>query len=602
MKNKLRKITALLLVFVFLTIGTFGAEAQGSGPDEGLTNFYNVSFRGGYVASGVALRNMGRGTIILKGIPKGATVYKAFLYWNILDDMQKARNARLKFKGYNVVGTYVGGDHQSCWLPNQMSSFSYRADVTKYVNGNGKYYVSGVASSRTDGADPFLTTATAPMAQGASLVVIYKKSSYPYTKFLVWDGAVTTPNTTDPYVLTMGTFPKATDPVGPIRATFIVADGQSNAIDDYASANGTTLPRFTFNGNDRRNGAAYSNGNLWDTKTTYVGRYMLPGDNIVNIGLGGGTDCLTWVAQVLSTSSGTLDTDGDKLLDGWEASGYDYNGDHVIDVDLPAMGASPFHKDIYVEHDWMTGDLAHNHYPSNTVLSRIRNSFAAAPVSNPDGVNGIKLHSYRSNSIQESTYISADCNNIWGPFDVLKAANFSVAREKIFHYVIWGHDICPGLAGVSGISRGIPASDFLVTLGSWPSSGTEDVRSGTFMHELGHNLGLYHGGNAGDNENYKPNHLSVMNYSFQVIGVWRDGARRWDYTRMNIYALNENNLNEAVGLNGSGNLTPYGTRYYCGTTAHDDNTADTNVDWNCNGVINLSVSRDINKSGINGQT
>lgn len=598
MRNKLQKVTALLLVFVFLTMGTFGAEAQGSGP-EGMTNFYSVRLKGGYVASGVGLRNLGKGTIILKGIPRGAKVYRAFLYWNIMDNMQKARNASLRFRGNPVVGTYVGGDHDSCWLPDTMSSFSYRADVTRYVKGNGKYLVSGVASALTNGSDPWSAPVKAPLAQGASLVVIYQKSTYPYTKFLIWDGAVTVPETTDPYVLTMGTFPAATDPVGPSKTTFIVADGQTGTT-DYATVNSTTLPGFHFEGKDRRNGASYSLGNLWDTRTTYIGRYMNPGNTTVNIGLGSGADCLTWVAQVLSTSRGNIDTDRDKLLDGWEATGYDDNGDGIIDVDLPAMGASPFHKDIFVEHDWMLGDSVHDHYPSDTVLNRVRNSFAAAPVSNPDGRNGITLHNVRSNAIQHANDISAGCDSasIWAGFDLLKNTNFNPIRRKIFHYVIWAHDICPGLGSTSGISRGIPASDFLVTLGSWSTpGGTANQRTGTFMHELGHNLGLYHGGNAGDNKNYKPNHLSIMNYSFQVIGVWRSGARRWDYTRMTINRLDERNLNEFTGLNGSGNLAPYGTTFYCGTAARNDNTADTNVNWNCNRSIELSVATDINKDG-----
>ena len=41
------------------------------------------------------------------------------------------------------------------------------------------------------------------------------------------------------------------------------------------------------------------------------------------------------------------------------------------------------------------------------------------------------------------------------------------------------------------------------------------------MHELGHNLGLRHGGD--DNVHRKPNYLSVMNYSFQTTGMTIDG-------------------------------------------------------------------------------
>ena len=42
------------------------------------------------------------------------------------------------------------------------------------------------------------------------------------------------------------------------------------------------------------------------------------------------------------------------------------------------------------------------------------------------------------------------------------------------------------------------------------SVGSRSQQAGTFMHELGHTIGLRHGG--GDNTNFKPNYLSVMNY------------------------------------------------------------------------------------------
>jgi hypothetical protein len=47
------------------------------------------------------------------------------------------------------------------------------------------------------------------------------------------------------------------------------------------------------------------------------------------------------------------DTDGDSLPDAWETNGYDANGDGVVDVDLPAMGADPQKKDLFVEMGYM---------------------------------------------------------------------------------------------------------------------------------------------------------------------------------------------------------------------------------------------------------
>jgi uncharacterized repeat protein (TIGR01451 family) len=49
------------------------------------------------------------------------------------------------------------------------------------------------------------------------------------------------------------------------------------------------------------------------------------------------------------------------------------------------------------------------------------------------------------------------------------------------------------------------------------SVGNRSEQAGTFMHELGHTLGLGHGGDEGVNG--KPNYLSVMNYAFPVCNV-----------------------------------------------------------------------------------
>ena len=45
---------------------------------------------------------------------------------------------------------------------------------------------------------------------------------------------------------------------------------------------------------------------------------------------------------------GGADTDGDGLLDEWETHGIDTNGDGKVEVDLPAMGANPLHKDLFL--------------------------------------------------------------------------------------------------------------------------------------------------------------------------------------------------------------------------------------------------------------
>ena len=73
--------------------------------------------------------------------------------------------------------------------------------------------------------------------------------------------------------------------------------------------------------------------------------------------------------------------------------------------------------------------------------------------------------------------------------------------------------------GVSG-SGELNGGNFLVSLGLWDNTnfvGTDDGIAFTSMHELGHTLGLGHGGDSG--VNCKPNYLSLMNYAFQLGGV-----------------------------------------------------------------------------------
>jgi hypothetical protein len=76
-----------------------------------------------------------------------------------------------------------------------------------------------------------------------------------------------------------------------------------------------------------------------------------------------------------------------------------------------------------------------------------------------------------------------------------------------------------------------PGNDIIISMGQFQDSNLPArtlTQGGTFMHELGHNLGLEHGGPLfiggvaqGDQVklNFKPNYLSVMNYSHQSRGI-----------------------------------------------------------------------------------
>ncbi len=327
------------------------------------------------------------------------------------------------------------------------------------------------------------------------------------------------------------------------------------------------------------------------------------------------------------------DTDADGLLDIWETQGLTVTIDGVdVFVDLPAMGANPNRKDIFVEIDYMENRgiclpfigcyFGHSHQPKPEAIARIVSAFANAPVSNPDGSTGISLHvdygpdsvmnpltgekwgsRSQANSLPHDDDLGSrnpDGNYNWEEFDAIKSSNFSKARAPVFHYCVFAHNL-GGFGGTSGVSRDIGASDFIVSLGSWTGGvGTVNEQAGTFMHELGHNLGLRHGGD--DHTNYEPNFLSIMNYSFQTRGLRINGQDgHFDYSRFTLPNLDENNLNETIGLNGGAAMNNYGTRYYCNGSDRIVSNANGPIDWNCNGnSTNTNVQTDVNKDSNRG--
>ena len=327
--------------------------------------------------------------------------------------------------------------------------------------------------------------------------------------------------------------------------------------------------------------------------------------------------------DVLAADCVHPDADGDGLVDDWETHGVDVDGDGAVDLDLPAMGAKPDHKDVFVEIDAMAG-----HELEQLAVDSMVQSFAAAPLENPDGTSGIAMHvdngpgsvmdprtgatwgaRSRHEVLPHDAVLGIE-NNAgdydWTDFDALKALHFDDSRAPVFHYVVSAHRFGAATENSSGISRGIGASDLIVALGSCedlkgPGDCTFDAptQAGTLMHELGHNLGLQHGG--ADGTNNKPNYLSIMNYSFQFSWLVKaDGTRMLDYSRFGT-SLDERALDENHGLGAAPGSGPaaFMTIIQCPAPPGLSPVLDGPVDLNCNNTIDATtpLTADVNGDG-----
>lgn len=181
--------------------------------------------------------------------------------------------------------------------------------------------------------------------------------------------------------------------------------------------------------------------------------------------------------------------------------------------------------------------------------------------------------------------------------------HFDSVREGLFHYVLYVHarakpksqnpclDPATGTnangtcnvvnpdyyvpSSTSGIAQ-LPGNKAMISLGLWDKDtfvGTPELVAGTTLHELGHNVGLFHGGaspvwNATSKllefePNCKPDYTSVMSYLFQVPGLRDDnGIAHFDYSRDTndaYHSLNESSLSDAAF---SPSLVPYRTAWY----------------------------------------
>ena len=614
----------------------------------------NYFVTGDYVAAGVSLRTNGTGTITIQsyaqsasnGVPDGADVVDAYLYWETVESTPFASSTSGTFNGYPIVGQQIGND-----LANYTDGLltgtvrAYRAPVNAYlpVGANGIRIVSGSYSVSLPSGGAAL-----PLTEGASLVMVYRVLSpnFPLKSVVLYDGAAL-PTATGAQ-LVQGFY----DAVGG-------ANGTGKSVNLYAA-----------------NGA-------WNNSISSV---TLGKSNQYSAPLNTGS---AYAAVILSTPVNNSDNDG--ILNAWKAgpTGTDFHAGQPGYYDVKTgtwvglPGAKAGQKDLFVQLDYMCGALLasgacdpakENLFPSpdasgNDPLAMVQQAFANS---------GVKLHLQIGNAVPEDTCTDGGASQLcqfpgqpgvigWKnslEFSKLYPRNlvgcltggdcttrFPYGQKDSYHYVLMGHSLaipawntryktltsinvangvttvgtvdrgtginaCPSritLAGVIGdpllngvynttgcadtktisfLTPGVPnytypnaflaepvigltsgtvtsisgysdlgGADSAVTLGLWLTAPNQDmskkanVLAGTIFHEVGHTLGLGHGGLYFDTPgsyiptfegNCKPNYQSVMNYLFQLDLVGPNQTLA--FSNQTLATLNENNAGAVTQL------------------------------------------------------
>ena len=631
-----------------------------------LNNNYFVT--GDYISAGVTLRGTGvsgmaTGTIAIPsysqsttgGVPDGADIIDAYLYWETLESTPTASSNSGTFNGYPVVGQQIGND-QPNYVDGKFTGTirSYRADVNIYLPNaaNGIRYATGnYTVSLPDSGGTAL-----PLTEGASLVMIYRVLSpnFPLKSVVLYDGSAFQTN--------------------------LGAQVMQGFYDAVGGANGTGKTTSLF-----------ASGGTWNNSVNSAATLGASSQYSAPL-----TPTNAYAAVILSTPVNNSDNDG--ILDAWKTGpagsdfhagqpGY-YDAKTGTWVGLP--GAKHGQKDLFVQLDYMCGNILttgacdptqENLFPSpdvngNDPLAMVQQAFLAS---------GIQLHLTVGNAIPESTcvdnYTTTPAQLCQFPgqpgvigwknsleFSKLYPRNLAAClsggdcttrypfgQKDSYHYVMMGHSLaipawntrygtltsisvvkgiatigtadrgtginaCPSRVTISGVlgdptlngvygnttcadtktisfaTPGVPnytypnnilpepiigltsgtissisgysdlgGADSAVTLGLWLTAPNQDmskranVLAGTIFHEIGHTLGLGHGGLYYDtpgsyvptfDANCKPNYQSVMNYLFQLDLLGSNHTLA--YSNQTLSSVNENSAGSIISLTDTG--------------------------------------------------
>jgi hypothetical protein len=283
-KRYLPMLVGVALILALLGNPASAVAQQMVSGNNSLGQFRVFTLHGGVTTAGVGLRGVGSGELNLSGIPAGASIHQAYLYWATLGSANTY--VRPTLNGQAVVGQLIGTTGDTCW--GVQNNFVYRANVTALVSGNAVYSLAGLPKNLEVGND----------SQGASLVVVYRQAAAPLTTVVINDGAVALNFSTSTYTNTISGF-TASSPMGKAQVTYLVGDGQADWDGDNVSFNGALLANGAFSEAD---------GMYWDTPSFDV--TSLTGVNSATTTVSNHdpndfsqTDCVLWTATIFSVTA-----------------------------------------------------------------------------------------------------------------------------------------------------------------------------------------------------------------------------------------------------------------------------------------------------------
>jgi hypothetical protein len=315
------------------------------------------------------------------------------------------------------------------------------------------------------------------------------------------------------------------------------------------------------------------------------------------------------------------DTDGDGLLDVWEKDGIDLDDDGTFEL-KGYQSAGNLHPDAHWQHPDIFVEIdATTQYPPALIDG------AMTRVAKPFADKGIRLHWKILGSLAGQTLDGALDGQPgvpylmrWLTFDLIKLQRFLLAqphpksRLAAVRYALF-YDVFPspgsGEADLPGNDLQIWLGDELTTLIERGERDTAELAlAAAFMHELGHNLRLRHGGDQHTSQ--KPNYHSIMNYLWAFPGRLQTGTQPpaldtyWslDYSDQKANDIDENAFVQQAGFGGYGGHAAHVT-VACdafGVEREVVESGPVDLDGQPGTVVQLAIDLNCTEKGANANT